>query len=281
MHTISHEAERQLHQRIEGDKTALPNMRCVYIRDLAPEIEITKIIDVLRDEMIGMNSTCYVCEDRDVYLLDAGLSIRLLQKIIDRIAKDLSVDLGGDKTSLYEVGFDWEKIQKTLTTKIEIIDERRRTAAKTQQEKKRQEVLGMAVDPALLSGIAAKRRAHKTIQVLVVEDDVFTHRLITKTIGDQAQVQFCTDAAQAISTYAIAAPHIVFLDIGLPDVSGHDVVTKILQLDPQAWIVMLSGNSDMSNVKQALSNGAKGFVVKPFTKAKIWEYINRCPKSIV
>ena len=85
------------------------------------------------------------------------------------------------------------------------------------------------------------------------------------------------NAETALQSYAQIAPDILFLDINLPNVTGHELLEKILLLDPQAYIIMLSGNSDKENVLQAMQRGARGFVAKPFTPDKLYQYIERCP----
>ncbi len=84
-------------------------------------------------------------------------------------------------------------------------------------------------------------------------------------------------ATYALDKYTNIAPDILFLDINLPDVTGHELLEKILILDPDAYVIMLSGNCDRDNITQAISKGAKGFIAKPFTKDKLFQYIDRCP----
>ena len=69
----------------------------------------------------------------------------------------------------------------------------------------------------------------------------------------------------------------IFLDIDLPDVNGHEVLSSILKIDANAHIIMLSGNSDQENVVNAIKAGAKGFVAKPFLKDRLYKYIDECP----
>ena len=77
--------------------------------------------------------------------------------------------------------------------------------------------------------------------------------------------------------YVNKAPDVLFLDIGLPDINGHDVLERLFKLDPQAYVVMFSGNGDRENVLKAVELGAKGFVGKPFTQEKLIQYIEKSP----
>ena len=62
----------------------------------------------------------------------------------------------------------------------------------------------------------------------------------------------------------------------MPAISGHDFLKKIFDLDPHAFVVMLSGHSDRSNKTKAKQLGAKGFIGKPFSREDIYGYINEC-----
>jgi two-component system chemotaxis response regulator CheY len=81
---------------------------------------------------------------------------------------------------------------------------------------------------------------------------------------------------EALDMYRKDAPDFVFLDIDLPDTNGHKVLAGLIGIDPHAFVVMLSANSQMDNVRKAVAEGAKGFVAKPFNKSKIEGYIQIC-----
>jgi two-component system chemotaxis response regulator CheY len=115
------------------------------------------------------------------------------------------------------------------------------------------------------------------VEVMVIEDDAFSRRLVETAINKQYRVTALGETENALRTYLQLAPNLLFLDINLPNVSGHDLLNRILALDPKAFVVMLSGNCDRDNVMQAMQAGAKGFVAKPFTRDKLFQYIERCP----
>ena len=84
-------------------------------------------------------------------------------------------------------------------------------------------------------------------------------------------------AAEARVAYMASVPDIVFLDIGLPDATGHTLLTEFTALDNEAFIVMLSGNSFQTDIVKAMRCGAKGFVGKPFSRAKLLQYVAQSP----
>ena len=76
-------------------------------------------------------------------------------------------------------------------------------------------------------------------------------------------------------------PDLILLDIGLPDSSGLEVLDLIMENNPHAYVVMLSGNDDIINISKTLEAGAQGFVAKPFKKEKLLHYINEYTTAAV
>jgi two-component system chemotaxis response regulator CheY len=145
-----------------------------------------------------------------------------------------------------------------------------------QHERKRQAILngGQQVKS---EDIISRRASRETPELMMIEDDAFSRRLVENVLQKQYSITGLGEATLALETYARIAPDLLFLDIDLPDVTGHELLEKILKLDPNAYVIMLSGNCDRENITQAMSKGAKGFVAKPFTRDKLFQYITRCP----
>lgn len=59
-------------------------------------------------------------------------------------------------------------------------------------------------------------------------------------------------------------PHIVCLDVVMPDFSGLEVLKRIKEQAPQTEVLMVTGNSDRETVTEAIQHGAGGYIVKPF-----------------
>lgn len=117
-------------------------------------------------------------------------------------------------------------------------------------------------------------KERKSLTVLVVEDNEF-FREITRSLLKGHNVVFAHNGVEAIYKYQQQEPHIVFLDIELPDINGFDVLNRILKLNPNAKIVMLSGNNDKESVRNSIKLGAQGYIAKPVSKDKIDMYIQR------
>ncbi len=73
-------------------------------------------------------------------------------------------------------------------------------------------------------------------------------------------------AAELLQGYPSWKPDVLILDIMLPDANGVELTKKVLALDPNAKILIISGlDEDAKLTQSCLDAGAKGFLAKPFS----------------
>ncbi len=102
-------------------------------------------------------------------------------------------------------------------------------------------------------------------RVLVVEDYEPFRRLIRSVLAKKRQLQIvgeASDGLQAVKKAEELQPDLILLDIGLPTINGIEVACRISRLLPAARILFVSQHNDPDVVTAALSNGAKGYVLK-------------------
>ncbi len=101
--------------------------------------------------------------------------------------------------------------------------------------------------------------------VLVVEDDLPVRNLMTTTLKTR-DYRYLTakNGAEALLLASSHNPEAVFLDLGLPDMDGVDVIRNI-----RSWsnmpIIVISARSEDSDKIQALDAGADDYLTKPFS----------------
>lgn len=113
--------------------------------------------------------------------------------------------------------------------------------------------------------------------VAIVDDDDMVRaflRVILREFGLNVVCEART-LREAKARVAAKAPNLVFLDIHLPGGSGLDALAGLRQESPTGRFIMLTGDSAPDNVKAAVEDGAKGFVVKPFTADSVLMAIQR------
>ena len=112
--------------------------------------------------------------------------------------------------------------------------------------------------------------------ILVVDDVTFIRNIIKKILINHRYrvVAEASTGREAVRQYKAVKPNLVLMDITMPDVSGTEAVKEILEFDPDAKVVMCSAMGQKIMVIEAISNGAKGFIVKPFDPNIVIETIS-------
>ena len=114
-------------------------------------------------------------------------------------------------------------------------------------------------------------------RVLIVDDASFMRQMIREIIEPEGFeiVAEAADGVEAVAQFEAMQPDIVTMDIVMPKRSGIDAVKGILELDPDARVVMCSALGQESLVMEALQAGAKDFIVKPFKPEAVLETLNK------
>jgi DNA-binding NarL/FixJ family response regulator len=104
-----------------------------------------------------------------------------------------------------------------------------------------------------------------SVRVLVVEDFEPFRRFVCSMMRDRSELQvICavSDGLEAVQKAEELQPDLILLDIGLPTLNGIEVARQIRKLSPQTKILFVSQESSADVIKEALSLGAMGYVIK-------------------
>lgn len=112
---------------------------------------------------------------------------------------------------------------------------------------------------------AATASAGCGLRVLVVDDLVDAADTLGKLLEIMGcQVRVAHDGLAALSVAATFQPHIVFLDIGLPQLSGYEVARRLRRESPaDLLLVALTGYGRESDLMQAKEAGFDQHLLKP------------------
>lgn len=142
---------------------------------------------------------------------------------------------------------------------------------------KRLQAFRQMTDENKVNSIAARRKQRDEPLILVVEDDRFTASYTANILNKEYDLIVCRNGEEAIAAYIEHAPDIVFLDIHLPGMNGHEVLNAIKAMDPDAYVIMLSVDTQQTNIRESAQTGAIGFIKKPFSKTRLLNSVKSSP----
>jgi two-component system chemotaxis response regulator CheY len=114
-------------------------------------------------------------------------------------------------------------------------------------------------------------------RVLVVDDALFMRRMVGDVLanaGHEVIGEAC-DGAEAIAKFQELKPDLTTLDITMPTMDGLEALSWIMNIDPQARVIMCSALGQEPKVRAALKAGARDFVVKPFQPDSVLQAVEK------
>lgn len=279
MISITRNAEEELVSIMKAMKSGLNQNSgyALHIRGLSLGNDLFNQLPHLLDKWIGdPKGKILVCEDRDIFVFSSLIT----PKFFNRFRELLFSELGYEPTSENTITALYDCYTHALALSALINDKHQKILEQQAREddKRKAASLNAQANAELVATLDRRRTARKAMQILVIEDDPFSRRMIGIALSPDFEAHFADSGISGMRDYLALAPDILFLDINLPDISGMELLQKIIKFDPQAHIVMLSGNGHADNVIKAMETGAKGFVGKPFARDKLHQCIKKCPK---
>jgi DNA-binding NtrC family response regulator len=121
-----------------------------------------------------------------------------------------------------------------------------------------------------------------TRSVLLVDDDAEILTVLTKFFERNGwQVTRAADAATAVELYDREHSDLVLLDVNLPGSIGGLRILEVLRArDPDAAVIMLTGQSDLPTAVEAMQLGAENFLAKPVELAHLQAAAERALEKV-
>lgn len=101
-------------------------------------------------------------------------------------------------------------------------------------------------------------------EVLIIDDEPQIRKLLEINLSSQGyQTRQASTGREGLMLAANHIPEVILLDLGLPDISGHEVLRQLREWYQKA-IVVLSVEKGEEDIVRALDNGASDYLSKPF-----------------
>lgn len=106
------------------------------------------------------------------------------------------------------------------------------------------------------------------IRVLIVDDISDTRENLAKLLGFEPDIEIVGSAGSGQEAIALASaqrPHVILMDINMPDMDGITATEIISNTVPESPIIMMSVQGEQDYLRRSMLAGAREFLVKPFS----------------
>ncbi len=110
--------------------------------------------------------------------------------------------------------------------------------------------------------------AAEKIRILIVDDIADTRDNLAKLIGFEPDMEIAGTADGGQAAVALAKkerPHVILMDINMPDMDGITATEIIANTVPESPIIMMSVQGEQDYLRRSMLAGAREFLVKPFS----------------
>ena len=112
-------------------------------------------------------------------------------------------------------------------------------------------------------------------KILLVDDDPDMLQVLRWALAPIGGLLEASGGRAALRLVKAHHPRLILLDVTMPGMGGIEVLKAARALDPNVIIVMLTGQSDIAVAKEALDNGARAYITKPFDDAYLCAEVER------
>ena len=118
-------------------------------------------------------------------------------------------------------------------------------------------------------------------EILIIDDEPQIRKLLEITLqSNDFIVKEAVSAKEGLIMAANHPPHLILLDLGLPDESGHAVLQKLRKWYT-APVIILSVQKSEEDIIKALDNGANDYLSKPFRTGELLARIRSALRAAV
>lgn len=102
------------------------------------------------------------------------------------------------------------------------------------------------------------------MKILVVDDEKEACEALAEFLrSENYQVRTAQSGEMALEKVEQETPHLVLLDIRMPEMDGLECLRRIKEKDEKIGVIMTTALNDMGAIKEALSLGINDYVLKP------------------
>jgi two-component system KDP operon response regulator KdpE len=115
--------------------------------------------------------------------------------------------------------------------------------------------------------------------ILIIDDELQIRRLLEITLSANGyKTIHSSNGKDGLLDAATHHPSIIILDLGLPDIDGHEILKKLREWYSKP-VIVLSVRDSEKDIIEALDNGANDYLTKPFRSGELLARIRAALRS--
>jgi CheY-like chemotaxis protein len=126
--------------------------------------------------------------------------------------------------------------------------------------------------------LSTYQRVSTPMQVLLVDDSGVSLKVMRKVLASSLfhlNIEEAHSGAEAVKRCNAETFDVVFLDVNMPGLNGYATLAKLMQANPRAKVVMISGEYNAAREREAFKPGATAMMHKPFFPTEIDAVLHR------
>jgi DNA-binding NarL/FixJ family response regulator len=119
--------------------------------------------------------------------------------------------------------------------------------------------------------------ADEQLRVMVVDDHPMWREGVARDLTEAGLrvVATASNGTEAITRFPAARPHVLVLDLQIPDPDGVAVTAEVVRQDPGVRVLILSASGEQHDVLEAVKAGATGYLVKSASREELLDAVRR------
>ena len=115
----------------------------------------------------------------------------------------------------------------------------------------------------------------KNDTILVVDDENGVRQSFNMVLKDKYNVLLAETGQEAMDIFRKNSVDLILLDILLPDIDGLDLLSELVETDPNTEIIMVTAVNEIQSAVKAIKLGAYEYIIKPFVVDDVLTVIRR------
>jgi DNA-binding NtrC family response regulator len=113
-------------------------------------------------------------------------------------------------------------------------------------------------------------------RILIVDDDASFRRVVVYSLHEEGhETASFGDPEEALHAFAASGFSLVITDMHMPQLSGVDLLTRMLAIAPDVPVIIVTGHPDVNDALDAMREGAFDYLQKPVSRDELKLVVQR------